>query len=128
MSDDPSFTIRDRRHSADDADRVNDRTDDWADDRVDDRADASAPGAGPALPAVDFSTFLLSLGTSALVHLGEAPTPEDQLQRNLPLAQQVIDILALISTKTRGNLDADEAKLLEELLYDLRLRYVNAAR
>jgi len=124
MSDDPSFKIRDRRHSA---------GDEPATEPAADTAEQAAPDAptgpsGTSMPAIDFSTFLLSLGTSALVHLGETATPEGQTERSLPLAQQVIDILALIRTKTRGNLDPEESRLLEELLYDLRLRYVNAAR
>lgn len=121
MSED-SFTVRDRRHSAAAESGTSDATSE---------APADATGsssAGAPMPPVDFSTFLLSLGTSALVHLGDAPTPEGPVQRNLPLAQQVIDILALLGDKTRGNLEPDESKLLEELLYDLRLRYVNATR
>ena len=78
------------------------------------------PGGG-----IDFFTFLLSLGSSAFVHLGDAPHPESgSTQENLILAKQTIDLLGLLEVKTKGNLTADEEKLLENLLMDLRLRYV----
>jgi hypothetical protein len=93
----------------------------------DEKRDASGDEA--ALPAIDFSTFLLSLSTSALYHLGLANDADGSLpEPNLPLAKQSIDILALLREKTRGNLTADEAQLLDSLLYDLRLSYVNATR
>ena len=76
-------------------------------------------------PEIDFITFLISLGSSAFVHLGDAPHPESQkLEANLVLAKQTIDILGLLQGKTRGNLTPEEDKLLENLLLDLRLRYV----
>ena len=82
-----------------------------------------------ALPAVDFHTFVLSLGSSALLHLGELEPPEGgQPEKDLALAKHTIDILTMLETKTRGNLSAAEEKLMESLLYDLRLRYVNASK
>ena len=78
-----------------------------------------------ALPPMDFTTFCLSLASSAMIHLGHAPSPEDgKTEKILPLAKQTIDILALLEEKTRGNLTGEEAKLLSTVLYDLRLRYV----
>src|SRR5262249_23555523 len=77
-----------------------------------------------ALPAVDFHTFVLSLGSSALLHLGELEHPEAGApQKDLPLAKHTIDILAMLQEKTKGNLTGAEEKLMESLLYDLRLRY-----
>jgi hypothetical protein len=74
---------------------------------------------------IDFYTFVFSLGSSAFVHLGEAPHPESQkTEVNLVLAQQTIDILGMLQQKTRGNLTAEEEKFLQSLLSDLRLRYV----
>lgn len=79
------------------------------------------------LPGLDFSTFIISLSTSAMMHLGETPLPGGgSIKTDLPLAQQTIDILAMLGDKTKGNLTDDEAKLLKQLLYDLRLRYVAA--
>lgn len=77
------------------------------------------------LPPMDFTTFCLSLASSAMIHLGQAPSPESGTSEvSLPLAKQTIDILALMEEKTRGNLTDEEAKLLSTLLYDLRLRFV----
>jgi hypothetical protein len=80
-------------------------------------------------PAIDFFTFVFSLGSSAFVHLGDAPHPEtgQALPPDLPLAQQTIDLLDMLREKTRGNLTAEEEKFLENLLMDLRLRYVSKA-
>jgi hypothetical protein len=82
-----------------------------------------------AFPAVDFHTFVLSLGSSALLHLGELEHPEvGAPQVDLGLAKQTIDILAMLEQKTKGNLTSAEAKLIESLLYDLRLRFVESSK
>jgi hypothetical protein len=79
------------------------------------------------LPPMDFTTFCLSLASSAMIHLGDAPSPETgRAEKSLPLAKQTIDILVLLEEKTRNNLTPEETKLLQTLLYDLRLRYVQA--
>src|SRR3977135_214075 len=80
-------------------------------------------------PRLDFSAFVLSLGSSAVIHLGEAPDPVSgkTQEPDLPLAQQSIDLLALLQEKTRGNLNEDEAPVPDTLLYALRVRYVAAA-
>ncbi|HEX7489427.1 MAG TPA: DUF1844 domain-containing protein [Anaeromyxobacteraceae bacterium] len=81
-------------------------------------------GAG----TIDFYTFCLSLGSSAFIHLGDVPHPEGGgLPPNLVLAKQTIDLLGMLQEKTKGNLSAEEAKFLENLLVDLRLRYVTKA-
>jgi len=71
---------------------------------------------------------VLSLTTSAMVHLGEGPHPDGAVRKELALAKQTIDLLALLRDKTSGNLTAEESKLIEDVLYDLRLRFVSAAR
>ncbi|HEY3449439.1 MAG TPA: DUF1844 domain-containing protein [Myxococcales bacterium] len=77
------------------------------------------------LPPMDFTTFCLSLASSAMIHLGHAPSPDSgATEKSLPLAKQTIDILVLLEEKTRGNLTAEEGKLLSTVLYDLRMRYV----
>jgi hypothetical protein len=80
--------------------------------------------------AIDFYTFVLSIGSSALVHLGDAPHPETgaPAEKNLPLAQQSIEILAMLQQKTRGNLSDEETRLLDQLLLDLKLRYVERSK
>lgn len=78
---------------------------------------------------IDFATFIFSLATSALLHLGLAPDPATKkVQKNVQLAKQNIDILGMIQEKTKGNLTAEEANLLEGLLAETRLRYVEASR
>ncbi len=77
-------------------------------------------------PAVNFNNFVLGLGTQALVLMGEIPNPETGLvSANLSSAKQTIDILGMLEDKTKGNLDEDEATLLNEVLSSLRLAFVN---
>jgi hypothetical protein len=78
---------------------------------------------------VDFSTFVLGLASNALVQLGVAPDPETgTTTSNLVLARQSIDILGVLHEKTRGNLDDSERRLLEAMLYDLRLKFVETRK
>lgn len=76
---------------------------------------------------VNFASFLVSLGSSALVHLGEVPDPQSgSAEKDLILARHTIDVLALLKEKTKNNLDEDEARLLDALLFDLRTKYLAA--
>ena len=72
---------------------------------------------------LDFSTYLISLGASALVQLGEAPDPAGGTSRDVAGARQTIDLLGILEAKTAGNLEPSEARLLKHLLNDLRLRF-----
>jgi hypothetical protein len=82
-----------------------------------------------ALPNLDFATFVLSLSHSVLMHLGEAPHPEgDSAHKDLPLARQTIDLLGLLEEKTKGNLTGDEERLLSQVLFDLRMRFVEVSK
>lgn len=78
------------------------------------------------LPAIDFSTFVLSLSTTALYQLGLVadPTSGEKGAPDPLLARQTIDTLEMLRSKTRGNLDEEETKLLDSLLYELRMRLV----
>ncbi len=81
------------------------------------------------LPTIDFMTLVVSLSQTALVHLGEMVDPEmTSPEKNLPLARQTIDLLGILQEKTKGNLTGDEERLLDQVLYDLRLRFVEVAR
>jgi hypothetical protein len=129
------FTIRDRRASTQPAET----------DKEEPKK-TEAPSAGAAgkeksegqerkqdekiqLPEINFSSFILSLSTSALMHLGEVPDPvTEKVDKNLPLAKQSIDMLGMLRDKTRGNLTPDEEKLMDHLLTDLRWRYVREAK
>jgi hypothetical protein len=90
-------------------------------------ADSRMQSAPPA--EITFATFLMSLSTEALVHLGEMPDPASGEHRHdLAMAQHLIDILGLLRDKTRGNLDQNEQGLLDAILFDLRMKYVEIAR
>ncbi len=92
-------------------------------------APAHNGGEGEKLPAIDFSTFVLSLSHSALVHLGDAPAPDGHAgERDLTLARQTIDLLAILQEKTRNNLSGEEERLLDQALYDLRVRFVEVSK
>jgi hypothetical protein len=82
-----------------------------------------------AEPQLTFTAFVLSLASSAAIHFGDLPDPisGDKAEPNLEGASQMIEILALLEQKTRGNLTAEERQLLEQVLYELRLRFVEAA-
>ena len=82
-----------------------------------------------ALHAVDFSTHILSLASSALVSLGQMPAPGGEtIEVDLETAKHLIDVIGMLETKTKGNLDDGEQKLLQSLLYDLRVAYVDASK
>jgi hypothetical protein len=119
------FKVEDKRRFSPDGDARDDVPDTSA---ARDEGAEPAPTADGPLPEIDFSTFILSLSTSAMVHLGEAPRPDGTTSTDLQLAKQTIDILALLKAKTAGNLADEEDKLLGDLLYDLRLRFVSAAK
>lgn len=92
------------------------------------KAEAEQAGEGN-LPGIDFSTFVLSLSHSALVHLGDAPDPGGAtVEKSLPMARQTIDLLALLQEKTRGNLTGQEEHILDQALYDLRMRFVEVSK
>ena len=75
-----------------------------------------------------FSTFVLSLSTSALVHLGELPDPITNTKEiNLQLAKQTISIIEMLKEKTKGNLTKEEESLLDNVLYDVRLKFIKSS-
>lgn len=100
-----------------------------ATDEPDDQAEERDPTCDEPIPEVDFVTFVVSLSTNALVSLGMLPGPDTgQTKRDLPLARQTIDILALLQQKTKGNLTGEEERILDTVLYDLRMTYVQVVR
>jgi len=92
------------------------------------QAKSSSKGKDIPLPEIDFSTFILSLSSNVLLHLGLMENPHTKrMERNLPMAKQTIDLIAMLKDKTKGNLSSEEENLIENLLSDLRLKYVNEA-
>jgi uncharacterized protein DUF1844 len=77
---------------------------------------------------LSFTTFVVSLASSAAIHFGDLPDPNtgERAEMNLEGAAQMIDILTLLEEKTRGNLTLEERQVLEQVLYELRLRFVDA--
>ncbi len=81
------------------------------------------------MPEVTFSTFVMSLNTSVLYHLGELPDPETGHKLvNLDLARHAIDTLVVLDQKTKGNLTEEEVELMRNILYDVKMRFVNAVK
>jgi hypothetical protein len=82
-----------------------------------------------SLGHIDFSTHVLSMASSAMVALGQMPAPGgDAMELDIETARYLIDVIAMLETKTRGNLDESEEKLLQSLLYDLRVAFVDASK
>jgi hypothetical protein len=79
-------------------------------------------------PLLSFTSFVLSLASTAAIHFGDLPDPVSGSPGgvNLAGAVQMIEILALLEEKTKGNLTAEERQILEQVLYELRLRFIRA--
>jgi hypothetical protein len=139
--DQESFAVKDKRRfsedeqesAAGDPDRTTDEaqtepeappsTSESADGK--DEAPPSAEGESAPLPEIDFSTFILSLCSNALLHLGQMENPlTKKVERSLPMAKQTIDIVSMLKDKAKGNMTNEEENLIENLLTDLRLKYV----
>ena len=116
----PSFTVKDKR----------------GEERPEEEKLSPPPEKGEKKPApvddkkgkapeITFSTFVLSLSSSAAMSMGGYQDPvSGHVPKNLEIAKQSIDILGLLAEKTKGNLNDDEQKLLDSSLYELRMRYV----
>ena len=135
MSEEESkaFVIRDRRGHGDDKEKgqaTPAATPSSASSRSGSHGDAAphtAPSHEGAVP-VTFSGFIFSLSTSAMMLMGEKLDPQQgQMPVNLPQAKEIIDILSMLESKTRGNLATDEQAVLTDMLYALRMKYVDAA-
>ena len=130
------FTVQDRRRfspetgeARQDAPEETAATAQGAQEKRDDSVlHSHAPEQEP-LPELNFSTFVISLSTQALMNLGEIGNPiTGKAETDVPVAKQMIDILAMLKDKTRGNLDPNEDRLMEDILFDLRMKYVEAVK
>ncbi|MEE8400358.1 MAG: DUF1844 domain-containing protein [Desulfobacterales bacterium] len=134
MSDKQGFTIKDRRvfsqetPDAEDKQPETERASTETQAEPEAAADPGTPGdpqEETQLPEINFSTFVMSLNASALVNLGILEDPGTHTKsKNLPVGKQTIDILAMLEDRTRGNLSEDEAQMLKDILYELRMLYV----
>jgi len=145
LEEDKGFKVEDRRRFTDegdlrDTDEVQSGTGSSQPDEKPNEArteaDATISEAAPGahtpsadLPSINFSTFLISLSTQALMLLGEIDDPAAGVaQKDVAAAKQTIDIIAMLDEKCRGNLDVHEEQLMKEVLYNLRMQYVEAVR
>jgi len=121
-----SFVIRDKRFSAPKEEKGESQIKE--EPKVEGTAEQDSSAQQGPLPEIDFTNFILSLSTSALIQLGEIQDPFTQKSaKNLPLAKQTIDLIGMLKEKTKGSLSPEEEKIIEYVLYDLRMRYVKAA-
>ncbi len=118
-----SFVVRDKRFTAQkEEEKVSS-----GEERREEPVKEEVPEAEGPLPEINFTSLILSLSTSALIQLGEVEDPFTQKQsKNLPSAKQTIDLIGMLKEKTKGNLTPEEEKMIEQILFDLRMRYVKA--
>ena len=129
------FVIRDKRQfttegeAKTEADVPHDTKTSETADKAETAKDTSQESKDIPLPEINFATFVLSISSSVLLHFGDVPDPiSGKKERNLPMAKQTIDILGILKEKTNGNLDKEEEQLLDNLLHDLRLKYVQECK
>ena len=88
-----------------------------------------APAMKGAAPEIDFATLIMSFASASMISLGMVPDPAmGTTQKNLVIAQQNIDIITLLKEKTRGNLTQEEDRLVDQVLYELRMYYIEALK
>lgn len=129
------FTVQDRRRFSPETGEAREDVADSAGETVEAAKPNDAPTAHPSethqepLPEINFSTFVISLSTQALMHLGEIADPiSGKVAADVPVAKQMIDILGMLKEKTAGNLNASEERLMQDILFDLRMKYVEAVK
>ena len=132
------FTVQDRRRFSETGESRDDsQTSAPVGDGVQTKPTEEAPSQASTqtqaqespLPEINFSTFVISLSTQALMHLGEMENPlTEKVEPDVLVAKQMIDIIGMLREKTRGNLSAGEDRLIEDILFDLRMKYVEAVK
>jgi hypothetical protein len=128
------FTVQDRRRFSPETGDARETSEESKAFTVSDASENRGESPGEthtrdALPEINFSTFVISLSTQALMHLGEIANPlSEKNETDIPVAKQMIDILGMLREKSRGNLDESEDRLMEDILFDLRMKYVEAVK
>ena len=129
------FTVQDRRRFSPETGEAREEAPEpsTSTDRRPVENNAASPDDSEAqhepLAEINFSTFIISLSTQALMHLGEIASPlSGKVETDIPVAKQMIDILGMLREKSRGNLNAGEERLIEDILFDLRMKYVEAVK
>ncbi len=118
-----SFVVRDKRFTAQkEEEKVSP-----GNGKMEEPLREEVSGEEVPLPEINFTSFIFSLSTSALIQLGEIEDPFTKKQlKNLPIAKQTIDLIGMLREKTKGNLTSEEGNILDNVLFDLRMRYVKA--
>ncbi len=120
------FVVRDRRFTAKKEEEKIATKDEKKEEPIKEK-NSETKEEGP-LPEINFTSFIFSLSTSALIQLGEVEDPFTQKkEKHLPLAKQTIDLIGMLKEKTKGNLTSEEEKFIDQVLFDLRMRYVKVA-
>lgn len=135
--EEPEFTVTDKRLFREDGEirpREDDKRPEAAKPAPPPKQDPPSPGPKPNLgaepppgtyPEIDFPSYILSYYTQGLVLLGEVPNPyTNKREEDTEAARHTIDILAMLETKTKGNLTKDEEELLSSVLYELRMKFM----
>lgn len=134
-SEGKGFTVKDRRRFSPETGEARESSEEPKEFTMQGGSESAGESKGETkaeqepLPEINFSTFIISLSTQALMHLGEIPNPlSGKSETDTPVAKQTIDILGMLEAKTRGNRDAGEERLIEDVLFDLRMKYVEAVK
>ncbi len=131
MDEEEGFTVKDKRRFTDGTEEAQEGT--KVETRVEEKTGAHKEASAPKEDVhthpveINFASFVFSIASSAFVHLGEEPDPLSGGKKvSLPMAKQTIDVLSILEEKTKGNLTQDEDHLLKNILYALRMKYVEA--
>ena len=121
------FIVRDKRGRTEPDSSPTPAADSPKSDPIPPPTEGATSDSGPQEPGppVTFSSFVFSLGTSALMLMGESLDPQQpSIPVNLPQAKEIVDILSMLEEKTKGNLSSDESSVIRDMLYTLRMKYV----
>ena len=129
QDDAPNFKVTDKRLFDEEGEIRGNRVEEREDSSPVEipEAEASAGQGDPTegdAQKIDFSSFVISLATTAMVHLGEVPVESGGQPEDLDAAGQMIDILGMLEKKTEGNLSSEESRLVHDILYELRMKFL----
>jgi hypothetical protein len=123
------FVIKDRRTFDKEGELKEEKAAEPAPEKEKQQKQKTVEDERPPLPEVNFNSLIFSLSSSAFFNLGEIADPQTgQRQKDLPLAKHSIDIIAMLQEKTKGNLSDEELKFIDNILAELRIRYVKAVK
>jgi hypothetical protein len=130
VEEEKGFIIKDRRSFDEEGEIKDEKKGEDAEQKETEKKEIKGDDSQrPPLPEVNFNSLIFSLSSSALLHLGEIADPQTgQKNKDLPMSKHSIDIIAMLKEKTNGNLNDEEQKFIDNILADLRLRYVKAMK